>query len=56
MIGAAEFFRRFDDLLGEDPIAVDDSRTLGLDSLRLASSRGSNLSDSTAAREDLLPV
>ena len=58
MIGAAELFRLFDALLGEDllALAVDDGRTLGLDSLRLASSRGSNLSDSTAAREDLLPV
>ena len=44
MIGAPEFFRRLDDLLGEE------GRTLGLES-RL----GSNFSDSSAARENLLP-
>ena len=59
MIGAAELFRLFDALLGEDllALALDDGRTLGLDSLRLASSRsrGSNRSHSSAAREGLLP-
>lgn len=50
MMGAAEFFRRFDDLFDVDGM------TLGLESLRLVSPRGSNRSESSVAREDLLPA